>query len=300
MVFINDLFCELNVSLPNCFADDLKLLLSFPCNLTDDRLQNELNIDESWADKWLLKLNPQKCFVLHFGRNNALHDYSIYGVSLLGKNEAKDLGVIVDTELRFTSQVDHILKNGNRALGMILRTFSIRDPKHLVNLYKAYVLPILEYCSPLWNPHLLNEIDAIESVQRRFTRSFPALRNLSYPERLKTLGLDTLEYRRMKSSLALIYQSVNNNSTVFSTDLCKLHVRNQGPDSHSTRGHSKKLVVLRATSSNVKNFVFLRYAGLWNSLPEEVVSSPTLSSFKAALSKLDLSSHLVGRALRSE
>jgi Tfp pilus assembly ATPase PilU len=38
-------------------------------------------------------------------------------------------------------------------------------------------------------------IEKIESVQKRVTKQFPEMKNLSYPERLKKLGLPTLAYR---------------------------------------------------------------------------------------------------------
>jgi len=50
----------------------------------------------------------------------------------------------------------------------------------------VYVRPIVEYNSIIWSPSTARDIDAVESVQRCFTKRLPTLKNLSYRERLHT------------------------------------------------------------------------------------------------------------------
>ena len=52
----------------------------------------------------------------------------------------------------------------------------------------VYVRPIVEYNSIIWSPSTACDIDAIESVQRRFTKRLPTLKNLPYRQRLKYLA----------------------------------------------------------------------------------------------------------------
>ena len=61
-----------------------------------------------------------------------------------------------------------------------------------------------------WNPHLLKHVNALERVQRHFTKRITVLRNLSYDERLACLELDTLECRRLKADLILYYKIMHN------------------------------------------------------------------------------------------
>jgi hypothetical protein len=51
-------------------------------------------------------------------------------------------------------------------------------------------------------------IDCLEAVQRRFTKRLAGFRDIYYKSRLKTLGLDSLEYRRLKADLILVYKIV--------------------------------------------------------------------------------------------
>ena len=53
----------------------------------------------------------------------------------------------------------------------------------------------MQFLSP---PQLRKDIDAMERVQRRATRSIPGLARLSYEERLKGTGLYTRERRWLR------------------------------------------------------------------------------------------------------
>ena len=65
--------------------------------------------------------------------------------------------------------------------------------------------PLLEYCSPVWNPHYHCDIDKIESVQRRFTKHIGTLNSLTYAQRFDILCAESLELRRLKFDLIMIY-----------------------------------------------------------------------------------------------
>ena len=74
----------------------------------------------------------------------------------------------------------------------------------LVKAYVTYVRPLLEYAVHVWSPHQLEDIARIESVQRRFTKRLSGLSNDNYSSRLETLGLKSLELRRLHQ-LSLIH-----------------------------------------------------------------------------------------------
>ena len=80
----------------------------------------------------------------------------------------------------------------------------------MISLYKTYVRPILEYCTPAWSPYLLRDIYQLESVQRFFTRSLPGIAQLPYHVRLTTLGLQSLELRRIHRDCLYLYKIVGN------------------------------------------------------------------------------------------
>ena len=88
---------------------------------------------------------------------------------------------------------------------------SQKNPQLVSKLYKSLVRPILEYCSPVWCPHLKKDLNTLEKVQRRASKC--ALGNIGqdmpYEERLKLLKWPTLEQRRLFLSLTECYQTID-------------------------------------------------------------------------------------------
>jgi len=148
------------------------------------------------------------------------------------------------------------------------------------------VRPILEYASQVWSPLLLEDIDKIERVQRRFTKSLPGFQNKSYAERLMILSLDTLELRRLKADLYLTFSIMNGH--VQTDPDCFFTLRT----GYRTRGHACKLVVNKCNTNCRKHYFANRVVNVWNSLPETVVLATSLPCFKKRLSNTNLNGFL--------
>ena len=76
----------------------------------------------------------------------------------------RDLGVIVDSSLKFSEQCSIAVKNANSTLGLIRRTINCKSQRIIMKLYKALVRPKLEYCIQAWRPYLKKDIDNLENV----------------------------------------------------------------------------------------------------------------------------------------
>ena len=101
------------------------------------------------------------------------------------------------------------VKKANRKLGLIRRSFTHMDKDMFLALYKSIVRPHLEYGSTIWSTIYKKDKIAIENVQRRATKLVPGIQHLSYSERLRILGIPSLQYRRIRADLVETYKIIN-------------------------------------------------------------------------------------------
>ena len=94
-------------------------------------------------------------------------------------------------------------------LGVVKRSFAYIDIYMFLTLYKSLIRPYLEYGSNVWC--IIHKKDvAIENIQRRATKLVRSTSGFDYPTRLCTLGLPTLQYRRIRQDLIETYKILNN------------------------------------------------------------------------------------------
>ena len=128
----------------------------------------------------------------------------------------------------------------------------------------------------IWSPRLIHDIDAVERVQRRATKTVPGISTMTYSDRLQTLRLPSLVYRRARGDMIETYKYLHN----------VYDVNNEGlrrDPSTRTRGHSTKLEKRRCSSTMRQHCFSNRVIKNWNSLPESVISSPSVNSLKSRL-----------------
>ena len=89
-------------------------------------------------------------------------------------------------------------------------------------LYKARVRCQLEYANSVWNPHSKEDIETIEKVQMRATKTIESASHLSYEERLTKLGIQTLKYKRFRGDLIEIYKIITKK---YNKSNCNLFLR---------------------------------------------------------------------------
>ena len=176
---------------------------------------------------------------LHVGHNETGYTYTMQthdGTQTIEKvaNE-KDFGVIIDSKLTFRDHITSKVNLANRNLGIIFRTFTFLDTEIFLNLYKSLVRPHLEYATVVWSPLYKKDRIASENVQRRVTRLVRACKNLSYPGRLRKLGLPTLEYRRQRADMVQVCKILNDIDKVDKAKLFSMATYNR------TRIHPLKL-----------------------------------------------------------
>jgi len=165
-----------------------------------ENLQSSRNCLAEWSRIWQLKISYMKCSHLYINGITNSHNVSMLLDKLATVDSVKDLGITVDSELKFGKHIGNIVAREHARANLIHKCFFSRDAQTLMRAFIVYVRPLLEYGSCVWSPHFKSDIDRIESVQCRFTKRSRFLNNMSYrrySQRLMTLGLETLEVRRL-------------------------------------------------------------------------------------------------------
>ena len=86
------------------------------------------------------------------------------------------------------------------------RSIILHNSNLLLRVCISLVKPHLEYCEQFSAPYLRKELLALETVQMRFKSINPAMKSVSHDERLRTLGLYSLEFKRMREKLIEMYR----------------------------------------------------------------------------------------------
>ena len=115
-----------------------------------------------------MSLNDTKLELLRYGRDLLIKTTTSYttpaGLLISPKDDAKDLGVIMSNDCSFSKQIDKVITKAKSLISWILRSFKTREVKPMLLLYKSLVLPILEYCSVLWNPTTAGKIKSLDQL----------------------------------------------------------------------------------------------------------------------------------------
>ena len=201
------------------------------------------------------------------------------GSNLRVTNQEKDLGIIVDSVLKFRQQAAQAVFKANRILAVIRRSFCTIDASTLPVLYKSLVRPHLEYGNAIWGPFFRGDQQSVERVRRRATKLVPELRGVAYPERLRRLNLPSLYYRRRRGDMIKTYQIIHGHICIDPAQLLVNHAETR------TRGHPFKLVLPCATTRSRRNTFSVRIVNDWNGLPVDVVTATSLNQFKARLDR---------------
>ena len=284
IIFINDIDVAVEVTgaLIKKFADDTKCYMVVESEEDRNKFQAMLNNLQGWSIEWQMLFNMDKCHVIHAGRQNPHYEYR-WGEGLLGATEVeKDVGVMISSNLKPSVQCARAAKRANMVLGQLARGVSYRDKVTFVRLYQVFVLPHLSYSAPAWAPYSMADKETLEKVQRRAIMMVSNLKG-SYEERLATLGLRSLEGRRLRGDLIETFKILTGQSDVNYQSWFKLTRDQVGQaNTRANTGHLNLVHPIPATTEVRRNYFSHRVIRHWNQLPNHVKMCQNTNEFKNA------------------
>ena len=134
VIYINDLpNTTANNSNIYLFADDTKIYHKITHNSDTEDLQIDIDNMYQWSEKWLLQFHPQKCKAMRLGKSiTNKKEYSLGDTTLETSKDEKDIGVIIDDELKFSKHMSEKINKANKKP-------YIKNMKNAVFKYSAYI-----------------------------------------------------------------------------------------------------------------------------------------------------------------
>lgn len=266
LVFINDFATNLNCKV-RLYADDCILYQCIKSVSDCASLQNELDTACSWISSNDMRLNVDKtqCITFKLSPSNTTEfQYSIQNVDLKKSNTCKYLGVVCTSNLSWDNHIRSIVSKALRALYFVMRNLKMGTKQAREKAYTTIVRPLLEYCSPIWNPSLVTHIALLDRVQRKAARlvcrNFDAYTSNTLIQ--EAMKWETLSARREKALLTVMFQVITNKEAwIELQDLLTPPGRRGG-----RLDHPHKLGLVRFQSSVGLHSLTAEGSRMWNAL----------------------------------
>ena len=154
LCYINDLPNQVS-STVRLFADDCLLYRSINTTHDAETLQEDIDKLQTWEADWLMEFNPDKCEIIRITnrrKTKIVTNYSIHEHQLKEVKGVKYLGVTIDRTLSWNEHINNVTKKANNTRAFLQRNIN-RCPEAVKTLcYQAFVRPIVEYASTVWDP----------------------------------------------------------------------------------------------------------------------------------------------------
>ena len=243
-----------------------------------------------------LRLNEDKCeFLIAGSKHNLskLNDVILNPIIINGKPIkrvpfAKSLGIRFDEVLSWTKQVNTCI---GRAIGKF-KEFS--NCKRMLNfeakknLCETMVLSQFNYADTVYinmNKILQYKIQKIQNMCIRFIFNCKSKKNISMTSLRHKLGWFSMSERRISHGLILMYKIVNKKAPNYLSDLLTFTNEIHNVRTRSANRNAIWIGKDIKTKSR-RNAFFFSMSTLYNKLPENIISSKSVSTFKIKLNKL--------------
>jgi len=269
------------------YADDTQIYLALSPNDYSpiDSLCQCIDEVNSWMCQNFLQLNKDKTEVIAFGNKDEVLKVNAYLHSRgqTTKNQVRNLGVTLESDLSFSSHVKAITKSAYYHLKNIARIRCFVSRQDLEKLVHAFITSRVDYCNGLLTGLPKKTIRQLQLIQNAAARILSRTRKYEHiTPVLRSLHWLPVRFRIDFKVLLLVYKSFNGLGPQYIADMLTEYKPNRSLRSLG----SYQLEIPRVHSKHGES-AFSYYASRsWNQLPEEIRCAPTVVTFKSRLKTL--------------
>ena len=268
------------------YADDSQLYNFALLNDLESLLQKLITCVAAVND-WMiankLKMNNDKTEIMLAGTLSKLNQIDVKNISFDGVNvtlssKVKNLGVILDEQFTMDQAVSQVRKSCYFEMRKIAHLRPLISEDSTKQLISSFVLSKLDYCNSMRSGNM-EKLQLVQNQAARLIKKLPKRHSISPV--LKELHWLPVEFRLQYKSAILVYQCLND--TLYPAYMKEMLT--QYIPSRSLRSSQKNQLI--KPSPKLKHFGERAFTfvgpDLWNSLPEDVKSAPSLQTFKTKL-----------------
>jgi hypothetical protein len=273
------------------YADDLQLYLCVSpaeASVAADRLGECLVDVEVWLRASRLRLNPGKTHVMWLGSAQQLakvrpQDIRVLTSQIKVVDAAKNLGVVIDSQLSMSAQVAAVCRNSYYQLRQLRPLRRCMTDEAITTLTHAFISSRLDYCNALYYGITDGLLGRLQSVQNAAARLVTGARRCDHiTPVLRQLHWLPVRQRVQFKLATLVYRALAGTAPAYLSSECHLTSSVRG---RSLRSADSRTCLPRRAHNGFGDRCFAT-AGptLWNSLPQQL-RQPNVSfdRFKALL-----------------
>ena len=286
LMYVNDLPQNL-ISTVKLFADDVSLfsVVKNDVSLSANDLNHDLAMISNWSLQWKMSFNPdpskQANEVLFSRKRNANPHPNLFfnGTKVNRVVSQKHLGITLDEKLSFNEHVSINLSKARKGVGVLKKLFYVIPRDSLINIYKSFVRPHLDYCDFIYaKPNNAYFTSNIESILYNAALTITeAIRGSSREKIYKELGFEDLNRRRWFRRLTTFHKVLNTKCPPYLFSIIPL------PNVNSITRYRANIPLFLTRTESFKNSFFPNVIKEWNNLNIALRNNSSLLSFKSNL-----------------
>ena len=275
-IFINDIFLFVESSNVCNYADDNTL---FAFGKTFDevtrKLQNDFLILDEWFFNNFLVLNSDKCHFMTLGTPNTLPNFKCKNITIKNSSSEKLLGVIIDNKLDFMEHLNTVCKKANLKLHALNRISRFLSPEQHVLIINAYIKSLFNYCPLVWMFCYRRIMHKMNKIHERSLRLLLKNYKDDFQDLLRSSGDISIHQRCINSLLTEVYKYIHGLSPEIMNEVFSTRA-----NIYNTRQFNVFETHIPTSNRYGLNSIPYKANQLWNLLPENLKSSPSLTLFK--------------------